>query len=184
MIAPLAFAAEKTRPVLWHMPPALELLWYVLAVLSVVVFAVGVAMPLANYRRGHARWLPARRELWARVKDAIRITASHVSIERRDRYAGWAHRGIFYGFAVLFAGTVILAINSDFTEPVLGWRFFTGDFYLAYSLVLDVFGFALAVGLAMMMFRRGILRPAKLSSIWLPVQRHGGLRQRPQVFAW
>ena len=39
---------------------------------------------------------------------------------------------------VLFIGTVILAINTDFTEPVLGWRFFEGNFYLGYSIVLDV----------------------------------------------
>ncbi len=48
---------------------------------------------------------------------------------------------------VLFAGTVILAINTDVTEPLFGWRFFQGDFYLVYSSVLDVLGLALLVGL-------------------------------------
>jgi hypothetical protein len=43
---------------------------------------------------------------------------------------------------------VILAINTDFREPVLAWGFFAGDFYLAYSLVLDVLGLALVLGLA------------------------------------
>jgi Fe-S oxidoreductase len=162
MTSQFVLAAEKTRPVNWNMPVALEVVWYVLALTSVLVFAYGVAIPLAKYRRGHARWLPPRSELRVRLKEAIRITASHASIARRDRYAGWAHRGIFYGFVVLFIGTVILAINTDFTEPVLGWRFFRGDFYLAYSLVLDVLGLALTVGLALMMVRRGIIRPRKL----------------------
>ena len=75
---------------------------------------------------------------------------------------GWAHRGIFYGFVVLFIGTVILAINTDLTEPLLGWRFFQGDFYLYYSVVLDVLGLALLVGILMMMLRRAVLRPRKL----------------------
>ena len=61
--------------------------------------------------------------------------------------SGWAHRGIFYGFLVLFIGTVILAINTDLTEPLFGWRFFEGNFYLGYSIVLDVLGLALLAGL-------------------------------------
>ena len=105
---------------------------------------------------------PLASELPGRFRDALRILLTHVSIRRRDPYAGWAHRGIFYGFVVLFIGTVILGINTDFTEPVLGWRFFEGNFYLGYSIVLDVLGMALVAGLVLMMIRRGILRPRKL----------------------
>ena len=39
----LALAAEKTRPVLWHMSTGLEVLWYLLAAASVAVFAYGIA---------------------------------------------------------------------------------------------------------------------------------------------
>ena len=155
-------AAEKTREVFWGFEPALEVLWYVLAGVSVLVFAYGVAQPIAKYRRAHGGGWPPRSELPSRFRDALRILLSHVSIRRRDRYAGWAHRAIFYGFVVLFIGTVILAINTDFTEPVFGWRFFKGNFYLGYSLVLDLFGIALLVGVVLMMVRRAILRPRKL----------------------
>src|SRR6185312_1894656 len=41
----MLFAAEKTRPVLWHMSTGLEVLWYFLAVVSVLVFAYGVWRP-------------------------------------------------------------------------------------------------------------------------------------------
>ena len=122
LVAPLA--AVKTREVFWDFEPALEVLWYVLAVFSVLVFAYGVARPVAKYRRSHGGGWPPRSELPGRLREAFRILLSHVSIKRRDPYVGWAHRGIFYGFVVLFIGTVILAINTDFTEPVLGWRFF------------------------------------------------------------
>jgi Fe-S oxidoreductase len=158
--APLA--AEKTREVFWEFEPALEVLWYVLAGLSVLVFAYGVARPIAKYGRSHGGGWPPRSELPGRLREAFRILLSHVSIKRRDPYAGWAHRGIFYGFVVLFIGTVILAINTDFTEPVLGWRFFEGNFYLGYSIVLDVLGLALLAGVVMMMVRRAIIRPKKL----------------------
>jgi Fe-S oxidoreductase/nitrate reductase gamma subunit len=159
-LAPLA--AEKTREVFWGFEPALEVLWYLLAAISVLVFAYGVARPIAKYRRAHGGGWPPPSELPRRFRDGLRILLSHVSIKRRDPYAGWAHRGIFYGFVVLFIGTVILGINTDFTEPVLGWRFFQGNFYLGYSIVLDVLGMALLAGLVLMMIRRGILRPRKL----------------------
>jgi Fe-S oxidoreductase/nitrate reductase gamma subunit len=152
----------KTRDVFWDFEPALEVLWYVLAGISVLVFAYGVARPLAKYRVGRGGYVPPRSELPGRIREALRILFSHASIKRRDPYVGWAHRGIFYGFLVLFIGTVILAINTDFTEPVFGWRFFEGDFYLGYSIVLDVLGLALLAGLVLMMVRRGIRRPPKL----------------------
>jgi Fe-S oxidoreductase/nitrate reductase gamma subunit len=152
----------KTRDVFWDFEPALEVLWYVLAGISVLVFVYGIARPLAKYKVGRGGYVPPTSELPGRIRDALRILFSHVTIKRRDPYVGWAHAGIFYGFLVLFIGTVILLINSDITEPIFGWRFFEGDFYLAYSIVLDVLGLALIVGLLLMMVRRAIIRPRKL----------------------
>lgn len=151
-----------TREVFWHMPGWAVALWYVSAVLSVLVFAYGVVRPIAKYRRGGGGSLPPLSELPRRLRSAVRITLTHVTIRRRDGYAGLAHAGIFYGFVTLFVGTVILAINTDFTEPVFGWRFFQGNFYLAYSFVLDILGLALLLGVLAMMIRRSIIRPAKL----------------------
>jgi Fe-S oxidoreductase len=155
-------AAEQTREVFWGVPGWAEVLWYVLAIASVAVFAYGVARPVAKYRRGRTQGLPRGRALLARVRAANRIVAAQVTIARRDRYAGWAHRGIFYGFCVLAIGTTVLAINTDVTERFFGWRFFTGTFYLVYSLTLDVLGLALLAGVLAMMVRRAILRPHKL----------------------
>src|SRR5919198_3526846 len=120
----LVLAAQKSREVLWDTPLALELLWYALAGISVLVFAYGIVRPLAKYRRGHRQGLPPVRELPRRFVTGTRTLFAHASIKRRDRYAGWAHRGIFYGFLVLFIGTVVLAINTDVTELIFGWRFF------------------------------------------------------------
>jgi Fe-S oxidoreductase len=152
----------QTRDVLWHFPVWLEVTWYVLAFVSMLVFAYGVARPIVKYRRGQAGGLPPWSELPGRLRTAAATVASHRSVGRRDSLAGTAHAAMFYGFVVLFIGTVVLAINSDFTEPVLGWRFFDGAFYRWYSVVLDLMGFALLAGLLAMMFRRAVLRPRKL----------------------
>ena len=81
-LAPLA--AEKTREVFWDFEPALEVLWYILAGISVFVFAYGVARPIAKYRRSHGGGWPPRSELPSRFREALRILMSHASIGRRD----------------------------------------------------------------------------------------------------
>ena len=156
--------AEKTREVFWHFQPWLKVLWYVLAVSSVGVFVYGVARPVLRYRRGRGGpWPPCRwGELPGRLWRGAGRVASHATIARRDRIAGWGHRAIFYGFLTLFAGTVILGFETDFTDPVFGWNYFHGDFYLVYKEVLNLLGTALVLGLIVMMVRRGIARPAKL----------------------
>src|SRR5437879_1431208 len=72
-----------------------------------------------------------------------------------------------YGALVLFSGTAILGFQDAISKPLFGFDFWRGTFYLGYSLVLDVFGIALAIGLAIMAVKRGILRPRRLD-YWRP----------------
>ncbi len=135
-------------------------IWYVLIAFSVLIFIWGIALLVRKYRRGRG---PGRiDEPRKRLTRAARITLFHTWIRRRDPLAGLGHLLIFYGFVVLFIGTLILAFQDDFARPVLGFDFWQGWFYLAYSLFLDVFGVALVVGLTVMAVRRGITRPSRL----------------------
>ena len=155
-------AAEKSRPVMWDIPTGLQVLWYALVAASVVVFAYGVARPVLRYRRGQRAGLPPAAELPERLWGATKTLYSHASIRRRDAYAGWAHRGIFYGWVALAIGTVIVLADHDVAGPILGFHFFKGNFYLGYKAVLNALGFALIAGVLMMMVRRAFLRPTKL----------------------
>jgi Fe-S oxidoreductase/nitrate reductase gamma subunit len=155
-------AATKSRPILWDMPVGLEVLWYALAGISVAVFLYGVARPLLRYRRAGREGLPPARELPRRIWEGTRTLYSHASIARRDAYAGWAHRGIFYGWVALAIGTVIVGLSNDVFEPLFGEQFFKGDFYLGCKALLNLLGTALIAGLLAMMLRRAVLRPRKL----------------------
>jgi hypothetical protein len=155
-------ASVASRPVFWHFVLWLKVVWYVLAVASIAVFAYGLAWPLLKYRHGRGGGLPPRRELPRLLLRGLRELLGHATIARRDALAGWAHGAIFYGFLVLFAGSVILGFDTDFTDPVFGWNYFHGTFYLAYKEVLNVLGTALVAGLLVMMVRRAIVRPGKL----------------------
>lgn len=148
---------------MWHMPAGIQVLWYSLAALSVVVFIYGVARPFAVYRHGRREGLPPLRELPGRAWRATVTLYAHSTIARRDRYAGWAHRGIFYGWVALFCGTVIVALSHDIAGPLFGASFYSGSFYLACKAVLNALGTALILGIVMMMVRRSLMRPAKLN---------------------
>ncbi|TMK70233.1 MAG: 4Fe-4S dicluster domain-containing protein [Actinobacteria bacterium] len=135
--------------------------WYGLIALSTAVFAWGVVRLVLKYRRGRG---PLRFDRpWTRLRRAATVVFTHSWIKRRDPLAGAGHFLIFYGFVVLFLGTVILAFQDDVAKPILGWHFFRNGFYEAYSLFLDVFGVALVVGLAIMAYKRGIQKPFRLS---------------------
>ncbi|MBI4171699.1 MAG: (Fe-S)-binding protein [Actinobacteria bacterium] len=151
---------SETRETFAGLPAWAIVLWYVLIAVSVAVFLAGVFLLRRKYARG--RSLAPFDRPGTRVLRAARIVLTHAWIRRRDTGTGLGHLAVFYGFLVLFAGTAILAFQDDFAKPVLGWDFWRGEFYLGYSLFLDVFGAALVAGLVVLAVKRWIQRPARL----------------------
>jgi Fe-S oxidoreductase/nitrate reductase gamma subunit len=151
--------SEQTRQTFAGLAHWEIVFWYGLIVVSTAIFALGVARLVLKYARGRPVEL---RGLGRRTARAAGIVFTHRWIKRRDPLAGVGHLLIFYGFLILFLGTVVLAFQEDLAKPLFGFDFWHGSFYLGYSLVLDVFGFALAVGLGIMAVKRGIQRPARL----------------------
>jgi Fe-S oxidoreductase len=135
-------------------------LFYLLGYAAIAVFFYGVYVQVRKYRRGAA--LKLEGGLWSRFIAMLSSVLSHRTIDRRDRAAGGAHRLIFYGFMLLFAGTATITLQYDILEPLFGIRFWQGEFYLVFSLILDVAGAALILGLLFMMYRRGWMRLPKL----------------------
>jgi Fe-S oxidoreductase/nitrate reductase gamma subunit len=135
-------------------------LFYLLGYAAIAVFCYGVYVQIRKYRRGAALRLEGG--LWARFGAMFSSVFSGRTVDRRDPAAGAAHRLIFYGFVLLFAGTATITLEYDILEPLFGIRFWHGEFYLVFSLVLDVAGVALITGLLFMMYRRGWMRLPKL----------------------
>ena len=151
---------EPTRQAYIGLSQAEFVAWYLCIAVAIGAFFWGVANLYRKYLRGRRLELPAN--LPGRIGRAISVMFSHAWLKRRDSLAGIAHAGIFYGFVALFLGTTILFFQLDIIEPLFGWTFWKGDFYLGYSLALDVGGALFLAGLTAMAVRRGILRPAKL----------------------
>jgi Fe-S oxidoreductase/nitrate reductase gamma subunit len=142
------------RDTLLFMPAWAVVLFYVLTAVTVAFFTWGNVRMLRRYRQG-------RREVRMRVGPVVFLRAAlralgNVTVLRDDRFAGIAHLLVLSGFAVLFVGTLIVLVDRDILQFVLpSWVFWEGDFYLGFSLLMDVFGVLLIVGLLMMALRRG-----------------------------
>ena len=149
-----------TRVLFEDFRPSAVRLFYVIGFAAIAVFCYGVHIQVRKYRRGAAT--AAGGSLLARFGDMVGVVLSHQTVARRDPKAGAAHRLIFYGFVLLFLGTATITLDYDILGPLFGVHFWHGEFYLWFSLVLDVAGVLLAGGLIYMMYRRGWLRPPKL----------------------
>ncbi|MDO8473277.1 MAG: heterodisulfide reductase-related iron-sulfur binding cluster [Dehalococcoidia bacterium] len=76
----------------------------------------------------------------------------------RDPYPGIMHFFIFWGFIVLFAGTLIDATSH------YGPHYNTGNFYLTTSLILDILGLFVLIGVGIAAYRRYVQRPGRLDN--------------------
>lgn len=135
-------------------------LFYALGYAAIAVFCYGSYVQIRKYRRGAALHLDG--SWWRRLGDMVTTVLSHRTIGRRDPKTGGAHRLIFYGFALLFLGTATITLEYDILEPLFGIKFWQGEFYLVFSLILDMAGVALIGGLVYMMIRRGWFKLPKL----------------------
>jgi Fe-S oxidoreductase/nitrate reductase gamma subunit len=77
---------------------------------------------------------------------------------------GFAHGFFFWGFFLLFIGTILVALQADFTDLLFGYRFLNGDLYKVFSLVLDLAGLAAVAMLAGLFVRRYLVRPKGLET--------------------
>ncbi len=150
---------EVTRILFQDFPGWMIGTFYIVALLAVAVFFYGCYLQIRKYRRGSSYKLS--HVGWG-LKAMIEALLTHRTVRRRDAPAGYSHALIFFGFVLLFIGTSIITLDYDITTPLTGTSFWTGTFYLWFSLVMDVAGVALILGLLYMMYRRGWLKPPKL----------------------
>jgi Fe-S oxidoreductase len=153
------------REIYWNIDPTVgQLFLYTLAILTTVVMAWGILRDIARWRRGkpEARidHLPARaREFLFQVFGQKRVL--------RERKPGSMHALIFFGFLALFIGTDIIAVEEDFTVPLLGpdaGKILAGSFYQSYEFILDTLGLVFLIGLSWAAVRRYRIRPERLDN--------------------
>ena len=169
----------ETRELFWDIGPLGYTLFYVVAWGAIALFLIGFARHFIKYFR--ARKSPVPIHLWRGFGRMLTEIFTHRTVARRDRAAGNAHRPIFYGFLILFIATSIITVDYEITEPIWGVSFWKGGFYLAFSLVADIGGLGLLLGIFYMMWRRYRERPAKLDYVRAYAGEHN---LRPEARRW
>jgi len=158
-ISPIGIGNEG-REVFWN-AHSFEPLLFLFTAIAMAIFAYGV------YRR----W-----QLWkAMGKDEIRWDQLPLRLKSllvngllqiktwRDAYPGIMHGLIFFGFFVLIFGAAFDAGEFHFTEPLFGWAFLRGKFYIWFSFLMDLFGLLVFIGVLMAVLRRYIIKPDRLT---------------------
>ncbi len=168
-----------TRELFWNLNASAITLFYVIGISAILVFVAGCLRHISKYRRG--RPLLDKPDYWQGLRNLVKDLATHRTLRRRDRWAGIAHGGIFFGFLGGAIGTAIITLEYDILYPAFGLRFWNGDFYLIFSLILDLGGAAILFGVLFMMWRRAALKLMKLDYLR---SYCGELDLRPSAKAW
>jgi Fe-S oxidoreductase/nitrate reductase gamma subunit len=142
-----------TRQIAWNVSEfALAVMYALVAVQALLLFYSGTRRYLA-WRRG--RPYGPILKVGFRLRTALGVVFLHRRLLRPGYvYAGLMHLFIFYGFVVLFIGTVIVLVEADLARPFFGVSFYHGTFYVIYKLVINLFGLLFVVGLLMTLWRR------------------------------
>uniref|UniRef100_UPI00286D3A9A 4Fe-4S dicluster domain-containing protein n=1 Tax=Armatimonas sp. TaxID=1872638 RepID=UPI00286D3A9A len=150
-----------TRTILFHISGPQQVVFYLLAVLSMAICFYGIWRRLPIWRGGKP--LPPVTNWPQRLRSVLDQSLAQRRVRRR-KLAGGMHAGIFYGFLALFIGTVIVAIEH-YGALLFGehW-FYKGTFYLIVKAALDIFGLGLLIALCVALWRRLVTKPESLGN--------------------
>jgi nitrate reductase gamma subunit len=145
----------------WNIPKGLIRVFYALALAAIIIFCLGF-------------WDKAR--IWSKGKDADQDLKGMGSIKLiwlsvtkffsgdclfarrvfpRSILRGLMLVGIMWGFTLLFLGTVGRTTNYYI------FQFLEGHIWLIFSLILDIAGAALLIGVAFGLYRKYIVKPER-----------------------
>jgi Fe-S oxidoreductase len=161
MWLPLA-SGTVTRPTFWQIGTIGKVVFYLLAILALLIFAHGIVTRVRRYATGTEDAFARLDDLPGRIVEATTTVFTNVNQFKRDWVAGLMHAFIFWGFLTLLIGTTILGIDLDLYHPLTGESFFVGDFYLSFSFVMDLMGLLFVVGLGIAIWRRHVVRSDRL----------------------
>jgi Fe-S oxidoreductase len=148
---------EVGREVFGNIPPMVVAMFYIM-VATFIGISIGLfAMRARNWERG--AWEKRSGEMKKRLHRFRQGVTMKTVME--DPGAGVMHALLYYGFIVLFIGTVVLEI--DHLAPT-ALKFLHGAFYQWYSLILDVAAIVFLAGVAWAVIRRFVTPPPRIKS--------------------
>ena len=153
---------EATREIYWNVGHGVVWPMYLLAFAAIAACGYGFYLRLPVYRLGKP--LSRLDRLPERIRLLVRNMLAQTQV-LRILNPGALHALFFWGFGLLFIGTLLIMVQADFSQPLFGVVFLKGVFYKLFSLVLDVAGAAAIIMLGGLLVRRFIVKPEGLQTI-------------------
>jgi Fe-S oxidoreductase/nitrate reductase gamma subunit len=152
---------EITREIFWNVGSGVRIPIYLLGLIVVVILIYGFVKHVRLWRIGK----PENRvdKPFKRILSFLLFGLGHKRI-LKEPYPGIMHLFLFWGFLVLFIGTVLIFVQEDFTKLFFNKIFISGNFYLIFSFLLDLFGLLAIIGVLLALFRRYVQRPKRLDN--------------------
>ncbi|NTU93295.1 MAG: (Fe-S)-binding protein [Chlorobiaceae bacterium] len=160
---------EETREIFWNVGSGSIAVMYLLAVAALATMGQGFLRLVRNWRLGRQLNRFDRRE-----ERFVRFLADILSQRRVLRVpdGGFFHAGLFWGFLILLAGTLLVLVQADLFSPLFGINLLSGWFYRLFSLSLDLAGIAALLALCGLFVRRFVVRPEGLETTREDVLSH------------
>jgi Fe-S oxidoreductase/nitrate reductase gamma subunit len=151
------------REMFLHTVPEWQVyLFYAMVFITIGIVVAGVLLKLRRY--GWKTIFKPEGGFWKRLWKGMKLTISNLTVFHGNRFTGLMHFAIFGGMAVLLIGTLIITVEEDFIRFVApNLMFFHGDFYVIFSIVMDIFGLLVFGALIIMVGRRLYLRKTRMS---------------------
>lgn len=146
---------EFTREIYWNVGHGVVIPMYLLSFLAMGVCAWGFWKRVPVYRQGKS--LARLDQLPRRISLLLSNLFGQIRVIRVLNPGGF-HAVFFWGFGLLFIGTLLVMAQADFTQPVFGIIFLKGTFYKIFSAALDLAGLAAIVMLGGLLVRRFIIK--------------------------
>jgi Fe-S oxidoreductase/nitrate reductase gamma subunit len=135
---------------------------YVLALAAMGLCLWGFYQRLPTYRIGRA--LNRLDQLPSRIRLYLANSLGQVRVFSVPG-PGTLHALYFWGFLLLFIGTLLVMVQADFTDPLFSLRFLRGTFYKIFKTVLNVAGCVAIAMLLGLSVRRFVVRPLGLKTV-------------------
>ena len=148
---------EVGREVFGNIPAPIVALFYVTVAVFLGLTVYLFAQRARNWERGTAE---RRAGLLKKRVNALREGLAMKTL-LQDPAAGVPHAALYYGFVVLFLGTVTVELDHLLPNNL---KFLEGGFYQGFSFVLDLFAVVFLVGLTWLGIRRYGIKPWRLRS--------------------
>jgi len=165
-------AAGPLRPTYCNVPGWAQAVLYLASIVAIGLFAYGIARHVLTWHAGQGP-TPSRNRGHVRARfKAFAAYALGQKATWRKPFPGLFHSGLFYGFVLLFIGTVLATVDYDVGVVAFGalglegGRFLEGTFYLIYEAILDAAGAVFLLGLLLGGIRRYVVKPHRVIGAW------------------